>query len=301
MRALRSGRGLSRFAGGVVAFMVLVIVEGAVVRATGSGNGCGNHWPLCNGEILPHHPRLATVIEFVHRQLTGVCTALVAGLIAWIFLAKRRGDFARKAAVWTGVLLLVEAGLGAVLVKGGYTDKDVRTARVFIQGVHFTNTMLLLGAMTLAWWGTRTREAVRPVAGARGVVWLALVATMVTGATGSVAALADTLFPSATLRAAIAQDFAANAPLLIRMRWLHPAAAVVGIGCAVWLGLRVQSAAARWVVVLAGVQVALGVADVLLLAPVWLQVLHLLGADLYWIAMVAAAAVIFERRVFRPV
>ena len=84
-------RGLRGYAAGVLGFMVLVILWGAVVRATGSGAGCGNHWPLCNGDYFPHHPRLATVIEFTHRSMSGVCTALVAVLMAWTFLARPRG------------------------------------------------------------------------------------------------------------------------------------------------------------------------------------------------------------------
>ncbi len=271
--------------------MVLVILEGAVVRATGSGNGCGNHWPLCNGEILPHHPRIATMIEFTHRSMTGVCTTLVALLVAWTFLARPKGHPARRAAAWTGVLLITEGALGALLVKGAYVEGNTSTARVIVQCIHFSNTMLLLAAMTLAWWFLRPRET---VAGgvSKALVWWGLGATILTGATGSVAALADTLFPSSSVSAAIAQDFAASAPLLIRMRWLHPAAALVGLGCALWFAYSVRSKAGRWVMGLAVAQVVLGFGDVLLLAPVWLQVLHLLGADLYWVALVAAGSAV---------
>ena len=108
-------RALSLYAAFVVGFMVLVILEGAFVRATGAGAGCGNHWPLCNGDFFPHHPRLATVIEYTHRSMTGLCTTLVAVLIGWTFLARPRGHRGRRAVVWSGVLLLTEALLGADL------------------------------------------------------------------------------------------------------------------------------------------------------------------------------------------
>src|SRR3984957_557981 len=137
---LRRGRGLRGYAACVVGFMVLVILEGAVVRATGSGAGCGNHWPLCNGEVIPHHPRIATMIEFAHRSLTGILTTMVVGLIAWVFVARERGTRVRRAAVWVGVLLVTEALLGAVLVKGAYVEKNASDMRVFVQCVHFTNT-----------------------------------------------------------------------------------------------------------------------------------------------------------------
>ncbi len=46
----------SRYAWGVLLWNVLVALWGAYVRATGSGAGCGSHWPTCNGEILPRAP-----------------------------------------------------------------------------------------------------------------------------------------------------------------------------------------------------------------------------------------------------
>jgi heme a synthase len=292
VRALRNGRGLTAYAWCVLAFMVLVVLEGAIVRATGSGAGCGNHWPLCNGDFFPHHPRLATVIEYTHRSMTGFCSTMVAILIAWVFFARLKGDRARRAAVWVGVLLLTEALLGAVLVKGGYVETNASNARVFMQCIHFTNTMLLIAALTLTVWWLRPRSGFesRLAPEARSLAWLSIVATLVVGATGSVAALADTLFPSPSFLAGLADDFAAAAPLMVRMRWLHPAAALIGVVCVTWLYLRVRSKAARWVMALLVLQLVLGVGDVLLLAPTWMQVLHLLGADLYWIALIALGA-----------
>jgi cytochrome c oxidase assembly protein subunit 15 len=290
---LRRGRGISGYAAGVVAFMVLVILQGAVVRATGSGAGCGNHWPLCNGDFFPHHPRLATVIEYLHRSMSGVTGWLVVGLIVWTYLARPAGHQSRRAVTWTGVLLLTEALLGAVLVKGGYVESNASNMRVFMQCIHFSNTMLLLGAMTLTWWWLGEREPLVLTAHTRTLGWFALAATVVVGATGSVAALADTLFPAVDLRAAFAQDFAASAPLIVRMRWLHPAASVIALGCAICIIYKVRVRAARWVMGLIVLQILLGVMDVLLLAPTWMQVVHLLGADLYWIALVATCSGVF--------
>lgn len=290
----RTSRALSTYAAAVLGFMVLVILWGAVVRATGSGAGCGDRWPLCNGDFFPHHPRIATVIEFTHRSMSGICTALVAVLIGWTFVARPRGDRSRKAAVWSGVLLITEALLGAVLVLGGYVNRNASDARVVMQCVHFTNTMLLLAALTLTWWWLRTsaRESVErtEIQGGRGLAWFALAATIVTGATGSVAALADTLFPSPSLREGLAEDFAANSPLLVHMRWMHPAAAMVALVAALMLCGKVSRPAAQWIAGLLLLQIVLGVADVLALAPVSLQVLHLLGADLFWIALVATCS-----------
>jgi cytochrome c oxidase assembly protein subunit 15 len=282
--------------------MILVILWGAVVRATGSGAGCGDRWPLCNGDFFPHHPRIATLIEFTHRSMSGICTLLVAALISWTFVATPRGDRARKAVVWSGILLITEALLGAVLVLGGYVDRNTSDVRVVVQCVHFTNTMLLLAALTLTWWWLRPSSAARGLPQSRTVAWLALALTILTGATGSVAALADTLFPSPSLREGLAQDFAANAPLLLHMRWMHPAAAALALVAAVVLCRHLSHSGALWIGSLLSLQIALGVGDMVALAPVVLQVLHLLGADLFWIALVASCSdLIFADKAARAV
>jgi cytochrome c oxidase assembly protein subunit 15 len=293
---------LPQYAAVVVGFMVLVILEGAIVRATGSGAGCGNHWPLCNGDFFPHHPRLATVIEYTHRSMTGFCTSLVGILIAWTFLARPRNHRARRAVVWSGVLLITEALLGALLVKGGYVENNASDMRVVAQCVHFTNTMLLLAAVTLTWWWLRDRHQPSTSLGprARSIAWISIIATLFVGGTGSVAALADTLFPPTSLQAAFLQDLAANSPLLVRMRWLHPATALIALGCAIWIAFQLRSKLGKLVVALVCAQIVLGAADVVLLAPTWLQVLHLLGADLYWIALVVACATVLLPAQARP-
>lgn len=298
--SLRNGRGLPAYAAVVLGFMILVILWGAVVRATGSGAGCGDNWPLCNGDFFPHHPRIATLIEFTHRSMSGICTALVAALIAWTFLARPRGHRARKAAVWSGILLITEALLGALLVLGGYVNRNTSDTRVLVQCIHFTNTMLLLAALSLTWWWLRSPTSPQPTdARARPLAWLALAAAVLTGATGSVAALADTLFPSPSFRAGLAQDFSPDAPLLIHMRWMHPAAALLAVISAAALCFYLRSHARRWLGSLIILQVALGVADLLSLAPIPLQLLHLLGADLFWIALVAASSEILASKAAR--
>jgi len=279
----------ARFACLTLACFILVVLWGAIVRTSGSGAGCGAHWPLCNGDFFPRHPRLATLIEFIHRSTSGICTLLDLALIAFTFRATLRRHPARTAALSSFAFLILEAALGAVLVLRHYVLDNASNARVLMQSIHFTNTLLLMASLALvAWFLSPSRSAAaRPTP--RRAALLAIFSTIAVGATGSLAALADTLFPSPTLRAALASDFAATSPLLVRMRWMHPAAALLAVLCVLPL-LRGATRLSRIVLTLLLLQFALGLANILLLAPAWMQVLHLLGADLYWVALVQLAA-----------
>jgi heme a synthase len=290
---------LVRYAWAVVGYNVLVILWGALVRATGSGAGCGNHWPLCNGQVIPLSPRVDTIIEFTHRCMTGGSTFLVIGLLFWTFRGTVKGQAARVAAIVAMLLLLNEAFLGALLVKLGYVTGNQSMGRVVVLSIHLSNTLLLLAALTLTATLLGTGQMGREL-GVHGgkKLWalLGLAATLVVGVSGSLAALGDTLFPASSLRAAFAQDFAAGSPWLLRLRGVHPASAVVAAIFVFWLMAQARRAGSgRLAAVLLGLlgfQFALGLADVLLLAPVWMQILHLLGADLYWVALVMLAAAV---------
>jgi heme a synthase len=299
VRVKRASQGVVRFAWGVVGYNVLVILWGALVRATGSGAGCGNHWPLCNGQVIPLSPRVDTIIEFTHRCMTGGSTLLVIGLLVWTFRGTVKGQAARVLAVASMVLLLNEAFLGALLVKLGYVTGNQSIGRVFVLSIHLSNTLLLLAALTLTarFLGTAQMWRELGVGGAKKVwAWMGLAATLVVGVSGSLAALGDTLFPASSLRAAFAQDFAPGSPWLLRLRGVHPLSAIVAAVFVAWLvGQGRRRGAVRLaatVLALLGFQLALGLADIVLLAPVWMQILHLLGADLYWVALVSLAAVV---------
>jgi cytochrome c oxidase assembly protein subunit 15 len=240
-----------------------------------------------------------TIIEFTHRCMTGGSTFLVLGLLVWTFRGTVKGQAARVLAVASMVLLLNEAFLGALLVKLGYVTGNQSVGRVVVLSVHLSNTLLLLAALTLTARLLGTAQMWRAL-GAGGVkkvwAWMGLAATLVVGVSGSLAALGDTLFPASSLRAAFAQDFDAGSPWLLRLRGVHPLSAVVAAVFVAWLvGQGRRRGAVRlaaMVLALLGFQFALGLADIVLLAPVWMQILHLLGADLYWVALVSLAAVV---------
>ena len=294
-------RALRRFAWGVLAYFIAVILWGAVTRATGAGDGCGNHWPLCNGTVIQHSPSLDTLIEFTHRITSGISLFSVVGLMIWIFKATERGHLARATSVASVAFTLVEAILGAFLVKLGLTAQSHSPLRAPYLALHFTNTLLLVAALTLtAHLLSRKRGFLRaevrisaPFAAVAAVILLLAV-----GVTGSLAALGDTLFPAMSLSAALRQDFSATSAWLVRWRWTHPIAALVACVFLIWLVVKAAQRRTHWdnrglatlVLALLAAQYVLGILDVVMLAPLWLQVLHLLGADLLWSALVVLAA-----------
>lgn len=292
---------LRRFSWGVLIYFIAVILWGALVRATGSGAGCGDHWPLCNGTVLQHSPRVDTMIEFTHRITSGLSFFLAVGLLVWTLKGTMRGHLARGAAIAAVAFTLVEAILGALLVKLGLTAMSTSPLRAPYLALHLTNTLLLLAALTLtAHFLSREcgylRKDVRLVApfGAS----LGILVVLVVGVTGSLAALGDTLFPATSLRSALAQDFSSGSGWLVRWRWTHPTFAFLASIFLIWLLVRAAKRSAYWdnrvlsavVLVLLAAQYALGVLDIVLLAPVWLQIAHLLGADALWAALVVLTA-----------
>src|SRR5688500_17618370 len=147
---IRSMPAAARFAWTVLAYNVAVICWGAYVRATGSGAGCGNHWPLCNGEVLPRSPGLATMIEFSHRLTSGLALIGVAALLVWTFRAAGRGAPARSAAVCSLVFILLEAAVGAGLVLFELVADNATMARAMFMVVHLINPFLLLRPLSLS-------------------------------------------------------------------------------------------------------------------------------------------------------
>lgn len=294
----------ARYGWGVLAFNLLVILWGAYVRASGSGAGCGAHWPLCNGEVIPREPALATLIELTHRLTAGIALLLVVGQLAWARRIFPRGTPARAAAHAAMALMLTEALIGAGLVLFEMVADNASIARAYWLAAHLLNTFLLIGALVLVPWFAGGARAPRlSGAGAVGGLLLAsLAGTLLLGMTGAVTALGDTLFPADSLAEGIAQDFSSTAHLFIRLRIIHPTFAVVmavvlvltaGVGA-----MRRPSPRTRTLAIALGAlvvaQLVVGLVNLLLLAPIPLQLLHLLTADLLWLTLVLFAAATLE-------
>lgn len=298
------------YAWSVLAYNILVILWGAVVRATGSGAGCGEHWPLCQGVVIPHAAQIATLIEFAHRATSGVAVVLVLGLL---FLGLRRfssGHPVRRYAAAAVFFTLTEGLIGAALVLFGQVGNNASMTRAFILSLHLVNTFLLLAALALS---ARSATATAPTrhdrtetpdhVSTRAIglyLWYGcgLLGALAVAVTGTIASLGDTLFHATSLAQGFQWDFSGSPNTLLRLRIIHPAIAVVVGAFLLVLARRTLRSAgsalatrlASYLLVLILLQFAFGLLNLLLLAPLWMQILHLLTADLVWITLVLLSA-----------
>jgi heme A synthase len=279
----------------VPAYNIPVILWGAYVRVSFSGDGCGANWPLCgSGQVIPQHMATPRLIEFTHRVMTGGDLVLAIALLAWAFAAFPKRDAVRRYASLSILFLFIEALLGAGLVLFRYVANDQSAGRVAYLSLHLTNTLLLLGALTAtAWAAWRHQEDSKALGAPRFVLTGAAVAIAVS-VTGAIAALGDTLFPASSIAAGVQQDFATSSNALLRLRVFHPAIAIAGAVYLVWMSIQflrrpegdpTRTSAVR-VLFLTLFQLAAGAVNISLLAPVWMQLFHLFVADLLWIALV---------------
>ncbi len=297
---------LAKYAWFVLFYNLLVIVWGAFVRATGSGAGCGAHWPTCQGEIIPLNGQLNTMIEYTHRLMSGLTLAFAVALVIWAWRKSNRGDVLRVGAALVLIFTLLEAVVGAGLVLLQLVGDNSSALRAAVIAIHLTNTLLLLASATLTAWWASGGERIH-FQGASPYNWLlggGLLFVILVSATGAVTALGDTLFPAGSLIEGFYQDLSPTASFLLHLRIYHPAvAAFTGIYLlfvAGWIRLqhpdREIRGRANLLMALFLVQMALGASNVLLLAPIWLQMTHLFVADLVWISLVLLTATCLRER-----
>lgn len=289
-----------RFSWGVLALNLGVILWGAFVRATGSGAGCGSHWPDCNGEIVPRAQSIETAIEFTHRATSGLALVVVIAQVVWAIRIFERTHQARRAAIASTIFVVTEAAIGAGIVLLELVGENASAARAGWIALHLVNTFLLVASLTLTpFFASRERDA--PVDAGGGIGWLlgiGAVALLVTGVAGAITALGDTLFPARSLAEGLAADASSTAHFLVRLRIVHPLIATLAFVYLVMASglvamLRPSSEVRRMALALGAamiVQMGVGLLNVALLAPVWMQIVHLLLADIAWIALVLLAA-----------
>jgi heme A synthase len=291
----------ARYAWCVLAYNLFVILWGAFVRASGSGAGCGSRWPLCNGVPVPRAPQLETIIEFAHRMSSGLSLVLVVVLVIWGFRAFAKKHPVRKAVVAVFIFEMVEVLVGAGLVLLGLVARDESVARAIVMPTHLANTFLLLGSTALAaWWASGHAPIRLRGQGIIGIGWvIGLAGVVFIGMSGAVTALGDTLFPAGSLIEGLRQDISPTVHVLVRLRVWHP---VIAVAVALYVVAYLAPALAarrpggattrlsRIVIGLVAIQLAAGFVNVVLLAPIWMQIVHLALASAMWVALVLLGA-----------
>jgi heme A synthase len=272
-------RRVTRLAWTAAIFTYLLIILGAIVRITGSGLGCGEHWPLCHGKLLPPLD-LPTMIEYGHRLAAAAVSVLVAALALYTWWI-RRGAGSRepytpdKTAYVALGLLVVQVLLGAVTVKLSLPPWTVI--------LHLGTAMLLLGTLIMAARGANLTPGSRP--GLVGIVALVLgFVTVLFGAlTANLGAASACLgFPLCNDQIIPAGNY------LQHIHWTHRLLAYTLFGYGWWWALRTRTRGAWGVVALITLQVVVAAAMVLLALPAPLQAAHVAVGAAVWAGLVLA-------------
>ncbi len=287
----------AKFAWFVLAYNVVVIVWGVFLRASKSGDGCGQHWLTCHGEIIPSAPELKTIIEFSHRLMSGLDFLIVLGLMIWVLRKFAKGEQIRKFAVVSFIFIVTEALIGAGLVLTGNTATADTPYRPFWAIGHLLNTFILIASLSLvAWFASGGREfSLRNKGKAVWLLVLGIVGFVLIGASGSLAALSSMLFETFSLTEGLQQDFSSTSHILLRLRISHPILSILIGVFLVFLAGWIKSQAegnvwakrfANTLTILVIVQLCFGALTLFMLAPILMQLGHLLLADLMWISFI---------------
>lgn len=282
-----------KFAFGLLIYTLLVILWGAWVRISHSGDGCGDTWPLCHGQLIPEAERGKTWVEFGHRLTSGIYGLVV---IYFWWVARKlypAGHFARKMAWATLIFMITEALLGAKLVLFGLVTTNDTPYRAFVMALHQINSFMLTGSVALVHASAELNEALRAPSRLdrryRLFPWI----IVIVGITGAWASLSNSLFPTDNLWEGLMADFNADSHFLIRLRGLHPLLAIVGGGgLALYFWIKGQTSEVlilqrrslqMSLTLVAGI--LFGIATLLLHAPVWMKIVHLALAHCIWVVL----------------
>ncbi len=287
----------AKYAWFTLAWNLVVILWGVFLRASKSGDGCGQHWLTCQGEVIPSAPELKTVIEYSHRITSFLAFVAVLVLVIWAYRAFEKGSRLRRTTLLSFIFVVTEALVGAGLVLTGNTAENLTAVRPLWMAGHLINTFILLAFLTLTARYACCGEPppIRLAGKYKAAIAVGIAAVFIVGVTGSIAALAHMVFPSGTLAEGVAKDLDPAANYLVRLRLLHPITAILTSVFLVfltgWLSKESGNEASvkRWSNILALLvlgQIAFGSATLLMLAPIMMQLGHLLLADLIWISYV---------------
>jgi heme a synthase len=266
-------------------YTLIAIAWGAWVRISHSGNGCGDHWPLCDGMLIPKFDNHKTGIEYIHRIMTG----LYGLFVFYIFFVFRKFDsdpIIKKLNWGLLIVMLIEAGLGAVLVKAELVTVNDSILRLVMMSLHQLNSFILTGISFL--FAISVTEKIE-FKFSRPVIFFLVVAM-----TGAIASLATTLFPSISLWDGIQRDFQENSHLFLKLRILHPLLAITLVGGMIYYFW--EKRRSRLALELFGA-ILVGIITLLTLSPIALKISHLMIGHYIWARILYSEFVRFEKPV----
>ncbi|MBX7173741.1 MAG: COX15/CtaA family protein [Pyrinomonadaceae bacterium] len=297
----------AKYAWFVLAYNLLVILWGVFLRASLSGDGCGEHWVTCGGEFIPSAPQLKTQIEFFHRitsSLAGITVIilLISAIVKRVKEKTSQSKLLLKMSVLSLIFIIIEGIVGGLLVLTGNTAANWTPTRPYWMAAHLVNTFTLIAVLALTAWFASGGKSFSLFKADRKVLLFLIIGTIgifIVGMSGSIAALSSMLFPSSTLSEGIAKDFSASSHYILRLRVFHPILSVMTglflIFLANWLKKQSDESAGvkRWGNILTGIiliQFVSGAVLILLLTPIVMQLIHLFLADAVWISFVLMSA-----------
>ena len=275
------------------------ILAGAFVRATGSGDGCGATWPTCKGKIIPALSDTSELIEFSHRSVSGVL--LVVTLIIFAKTRKFQKDsLVRTVTNYLTFFVIFEALIGAVIVIFEWVGLNSSLPRIIAVPIHLVNTFGLLGSYAILY--KILQDDLQNIKNMFNKNFLLISSLfLLSGATGSITALADVLFPSASFVEGFLADFDRTSEVLTRLRILHPIiSSILSIVLYVYAtGIRKKyNVSVKPLQTLILIAVFLGVINVLSNIVLPLSILHLAIADFLWISYIYVSIDLSKNNLF---
>ncbi len=265
-----------------VIYTILVILWGAWVRISHSGDGCGDTWPLCHGQLIPTAERAKTWVEYAHRVMSGLYGLLVFFIFLWSRKVFTEGHRSRRYGAWLLFFCILEALLGANIVLFKLVGTNDTFFRALVIGIHQINSLLLTGVSALLFL-TSGEDSNRPPLKFPGSAYLRYFLFLLLAMAGAWAALSSTLYPAEGFAQSLNHELDEGAPMMMRLRSLHPIFALLfGTWMCVWLYKKLDlTTCALWVFA-----ILVGILTLLLASPVVLKITHLFLAHLLWISLI---------------
>lgn len=277
-------------------YNLLVVAFGVFLRASGSGDGCGENWPFCTGDKNPANGPWASLIESSHRISTVLVGLFSFIMLGWSFRSFAKGHPVKKFAVAYFVFTLLEGLIGRHLVVNGLVTSNDTVQRAIWMAIHVLSTFVLLGSIAGA--GLSASGIRPPNFKGQGVVgWLlgfGFVGTMLLGVSGAISAFGHQVRPDV---ADLSERLKPAAFWASKLAIAHPiGSASIGLFLLLMSGM-IQHLrpdpfvknASKMVSSLLVIQMCLGALNIVLKAPIPMQMIHLVMADLNWISIVVLA------------